>query len=291
MSFLSRHKYLLSDIGLVYAAAVWGSTFFLVKDSLNFINPVTLVGYRFLLAALILGGVLAALKKNIFSHFKEGFILGIFIWLLYIPQTVGLLYTTAANSGFITGLFVAFVPLLSFILFRRVPSIARIIAVLLSVVGLYLLTGGLKTLNIGDLLTLITAMAYAFHILVAGVYLNRKIDPYIVTFQQFLIAGVLSIISALIFGQSLSVQTAGSLWVIIFLAVFPTLIAFAIQMIAQQYTAPVKVAIIFALEPVFAAIFAWTLGGETFKLVNAVGGLFIVSAMIVSELPLMPNKD
>lgn len=110
-------KTYISDLGLLYAAAVWGATFFIVKDSLKNVDPVVLVGDRFLLAAILLGTYLLFRRVNVFSHIKYGLILGIFLWLLYVPQTIGLKYTSAANSGFITGLFVAFVPIFAFLFF------------------------------------------------------------------------------------------------------------------------------------------------------------------------------
>lgn len=276
----------ISDLGLVYAAAIWGSTFFLVKDSLRSINPVTLTGYRFLLAALLMGIILKIARKNLSKHWKEGLLLGLFMWLLYIPQTIGLLYTSASNSGFITGLFVVFVPLFSFILFKTLPALSKLIAVFIAITGLFFLTGGFTSFNLGDGLTLVTAMAYALHILVTGIFMKRGRDPYVIAFQQFLTAGLLSVIISFLFQQSFSIDPIINIWIVVFLAVFPTLSAFLIQMMAQRYTTAVKVAIIFALEPVFAAVFAWTLGGESFTKLNIFGGGLIVLAMIVSELPI-----
>ncbi|MBI3379725.1 DMT family transporter [Candidatus Gottesmanbacteria bacterium] len=288
--FFNRHKLFLTDVGLIYAAAIWGATFYIVKDSLRFINPLAQLGYRFLFASLVLGIFLKIKHKKLISNFKEGFILGVLVWILFVPQTIGLKYTTASNSGFITGLFVVFVPIFSLLLFKAIPSFQKITAILLATSGLYFLTGGLKELNIGDVITLIAAMAYALHILVSGVFMKRKIDPYVNTFQQFFTMGALSLSTGLLFGQSIFVQSMNSLWIIIFLALFPSLSGFVIQMVALQYTAPVKVAIIFTLEPVFAAIFAWTLGGEKFLPINAFGGLLIVFAMIISELPMTKSE-
>lgn len=281
----SKLKTYISDLGLLYAAAVWGSTFFLVKDSLGSIDPVILVGYRFLLAALLLGLYLLCKQVNMFSNFKQGLILGVFLWLLYAPQTIGLGYTSAANSGFITGLFVVFVPLFSFLFFKQIPSFMRLFAVGLSLTGLAVLTGGLKEINIGDMLTIITAMAYAIHILFADKYVKGDLNPLVLSFQQFLTVGVLSLIAGVIFKLPFSPGNPTTLGIIAFLAIFPTLSAFVIQLVAQKFTTPVKVALIFAMEPVFAAVFAWTLGGEVFTYSQAAGGILIVAAMIISELP------
>lgn len=281
----SKLKTYLSDLGLLYAAVVWGSTFFLVKNSLGSIDPVILVGYRFLLAAFLLGLYLLFKQVNLFSSFKQGLVLGVLLWLLYAPQTIGLGHTSAANSGFITGLFVAFVPLFSFLFFKQIPSSVRILALGLSITGLAVLTGGLKEINIGDMLTVITAMAYAIHILFADKYVKGDLNPLVLSFQQFLIVGVLSLIAGVIFQLPFFPGNPSTLGIIAFLAIFPTLSAFVIQLVAQKFTTPVKVALIFAMEPVFAAIFAWTLGNESFTYPQALGGVLIVVAMIISELP------
>ena len=252
----------ISELGLFYAAAVWGSTFFIVKGVLEYVHPVILVGYRFMIAALLLAGICALTGKNLLRGFGRGFVLGLFIFFLYIPQTIGLGITTASNSGFITGLFVAFVPLFSYLLFRKIPTLIGILATLVSLSGLWILTGGLTDINTGDLLTLIAAMAYAVHILYVDRFLQQGEDPYVLCFQQFLTVGIVSLALGLILRVPFSPTSGETIWVILFLAVFPTFSAFFIQVIAQKAVTPLRVSLIFAFEPVFAALFAWTLGSE-----------------------------
>ncbi len=278
----------LADLGLLYIAAIWGSTFFLVKDHLAYVDPVVMVAYRFVLGTILMGGYLLYRRKPWFTNFKPGALLGVLLWLCYVAQTIGLEFTTASNSGFITGLFVAFVPVLAFFLFRELPSPLKIGAVLTSMSGLWFLTGGLAEINSGDLLTLITALAFAAYILLADRYTKANLDPYVLTFQQFLTVAGLSVIVALVFGLPFTVTSAGTVGVILFLTLFPTLSAFVIQMAAQKFTAPVKVSLILAAEPIFAALFAWTMGGETFVLNRAMGGLLVVLAIIIAEIPIRP---
>ncbi len=279
-----KAKTMLSDLGLFYAAAIWGSTFFIVKDSLRDINAITLVGYRFIFAAIIMLAILFFMKKKAFSNFKYGFILGILLWLLYIPQTIGLNYTTASNSGFITSLFILFLPVFSLLFFRIVPGIQKIISIIFAVFGLWLLTGGLKDFNLGDLLTLSAALSYSIHILLADKFVNRDIDPYVLSFQQFFTVGFLSFILAFFMEAPIMINSSRTFITIIFLTLFPTVSAFVIQLVAQKHTTPIKVGLIFTMVPVFAAIFAWSYGGEAFILEKALGGLLIVVAMIMSEL-------
>jgi drug/metabolite transporter (DMT)-like permease len=285
-------KNIAANLGLFYAAAIWGSTFFIVKDSLRFISPTMLVGCRFTLAAAILAVYLLYKKRPLFRNLKQGLFMGIFLWLLYITQTIGLKITTASNSGFITGLFVAFVPIFAFLLYRKKPTYFGLAAVVLSLFGLWLLSGGLKELNVGDILTLGAAVTYAIHILLADRYLKSGADPYVLCFQQFAFVGIVSLALGVFESAPLIPQISSVIGIILFLAIFPTLSAFVIQLVAQKFVSPLRVSLIFAFEPVFAALFAWTAGGELFRPERALGGLLIFVAMIVSglERPAQSNR-
>ncbi|NLI15190.1 MAG: DMT family transporter [candidate division Zixibacteria bacterium] len=278
------------DLGLFYSAAIWGSTFFIVKDTLNFISPTLLVGYRFTLAALILVIYLIIKRRNLFTNIKQGLFMGLFLWLLYITQTIGLKITSASNSGFITGLFVAFVPIFAFLMFKKRPTYFGLAAVGLSLIGLWLLSGGMKELNTGDILTLAAAMSYAIHILLADRYLKGGTNPYVLCFQQFAFVGIVSLLLGIFDSSTHIPHDNSAIWIIVFLAIFPTLSAFVIQLLAQRFVSPLRVSLIFAFEPVFAALFAWTLGGEVFRPERALGGLLIFIAMVVSGLE-RPEKS
>ncbi len=276
-------KQRLADLGLVYCAAVWGATFFMVKGALGAVDPVTLVAYRFLFSALCLLP-LVALKKRPFALLKESAILASILAALYLTQTVGLKFTSAANSGFITGLFVIFVPLFLLAFFKRPPTPAQWAASLLALGGLWLLTGGVGEFNRGDALTIVAAVTYAAHLLATDKFVRADADPILLAFHQFWMTGAISLAFALGAGRPLGVATFAAGRTIIFLALVPTLSAFYIQMVAQKFTSPVKVALIFSLEPVFAAVFAWTLGGEAFLPPRAAGGALIFAAMLLGEL-------
>jgi len=282
-------KPLFGDFGLIYCAIIWGSTFFIMKDALNSINPFALVAYRFIFAALLLGIIAIYLKKPLFKNFRQGASLGVLLTILYLSQVIGLQFTTASNSGFITGLFIIFVPLFGLLLFHNTPTKKRIVAIVLSIIGLWLLTGGMTQMNLGDVLTLAAAVTYGLHILFTGKFV-KKIDAYTLTFQQFLVVGVLALVLAIIFNQPLTVAPSVQ-GAVIFLILFPTLLAYLIQTVAQKHASAVKVALIFALEPVSAAIFAWTLGGELFIPIHALGGLLIVAGIVISELPETKNSN
>jgi drug/metabolite transporter (DMT)-like permease len=289
MISVAGYKNHLADVGLFYSAAIWGATFYIVKQALDGIDPVLLVGYRFSLAAVVLGILLAIFRRPLFMDFGKGAILGILLCILYITQTIGLGITTASNSGFITGTFVAFVPLFSLLIFRKKSTATGVVAAVISLTGLWLLTGRLAKINAGDLLTLVTAMVYAIHILFADRYMKGGADAYILSFQQFLVVGAISLLTALIFGLQFSFDAPKVLRVILFLSLFPTLSAFVIQVAAQRFTSPVKVSLIFAFEPVFAALFAWTLGNETVTMNKIAGGFLVFLALVIAGI--RPGKD
>lgn len=278
---MSRSR--LADAGLVYCAAVWGATFYMVKGALGAVDPVVLVAYRFLLSAAFLAPW-ALTKTRPQRLLKESAVLAVILAALYLTQTVGLKYTSAANSGFITGLFVIFVPLFLLIFFRKPPTGAQWGASALALCGLWLLTGGVANFNRGDALTLVAAVTYAAHLLATDTFVRADADPVLLGFHQFWLVGVIALVFAVGAGRPLTVSTRQAAGTIGFLALVPTLSAFYIQMVAQKITSPVKVALIFSLEPVFAALFAWTLGGETFVPARAAGGGLIFAAMILGEL-------
>lgn len=284
MKNIFKHRKLLSELGLFYSAAIWGATFFIVKDVLKNVDPIILVGYRFIFAAILLGGFCLIARKKLFKNINHGLLSGLILWLLYISQTIGLGITTASNSGFITGLFVAFVPLFSLVLFKRVPMPMDIISTIVSLFGLWMLTGGLTDINVGDLFTLIAAATYAIHILILDKYIKEGDDPYLLGFQQFLFVGAISLLIGIISGLNFSVVGTKTSGMILFLALLPTLSAFVIQLVAQKITKPLRVSLILALEPVFAGLFAWTLGSEPIIFHRAIGGLFIVLGMISSGI-------
>lgn len=289
METRSPRAKLWSDIGLFYCAAIWGSTFIVTKGALAAVDPVVMVGIRFLIsAALLLPWVLR--RRSVARHMREGFFLSVFLTTLYLTQTTGLLYTTASNSGFITGLFIIFIPVFMYLFRRQKPTGLQLLSAALALGGMWLLTGGVSGFNLGDALTLAAAAAYSVHLIITDRYVKAEADTVLLAFHQFWMVSAFSFAIALLRGAPLGVAGLNGWGVIIFLAVFPTLTAFFIQMLAQRHSEPFKVGIIFTLEPVFAAVFAWTWGGESFVPVKAAGGLLIVSGMLIGEFSKLDLK-
>lgn len=283
---ISKHTLIstLPSLGLFCATIIWASTFIVVKNVLCFIDPIILVGYRTILASIILAIALLVRRKKLFTDLKTGLLLGVVLWGYFVFQALGLKYTTASNSGFITGLFVVFVPLFSFIFFHKLPSLRKIFAIVLSVAGIWILVGGLHGINKGDIFILICSMCCAGHLLLTDKYVKKGADPHVLCFQQFFCMGILSFIVGAIFHLPFTLANIDTVWTILYLTLFATLSAFVIQLAAQKYAAPMKVALIFSLQPIFALIFARIFGGENLTLHEIIGGGMMFTAILLAEI-------
>jgi drug/metabolite transporter (DMT)-like permease len=278
-----------ADWALAGVAFVWGVTFVLVKSALADISTIYFLTLRFGLAALCMSllfapGLKRAGRARVISGLKGGAIAGVFLWGGYMLQTFGLKYTSAGKSGFLTGLYIVLVPLLSAALYRRAPQLSEMIGILVATVGLVLLTIPTieLTINKGDLLTIGCAIAFALHLLVLGYYSKRE-NFEAVALGQITCAAVLS-------GLALALEKPQSVWssrvvaALLVTSLLATALAFALQTWAQQYTTATRTALIFALEPVFALIAAIGLGGESITMAGLLGAALILTGILLVEL-------
>ncbi|MFZ3197360.1 MAG: DMT family transporter, partial [Bacillus mycoides] len=226
-----------------------------------------------------------------------GLIVGFFLCVGYLLQTFGLLYTTSSKAGFLTGLSIVMVPILSFIFLKQKATIFIVLGIAVATAGLYLLTAGDSfQLNIGDILVLGCAVAFAAHILVNG-FFSKKISPLLLSTSQVLAVGIFSSICAFLFEDweklfSVSLWTNQSFLFALFLtSLFATSIAFFIQTSAQKHTSPTRVAIIFAMEPVFAALTGVLVANEQLSISAIIGCLCIFLGMVFVELPSKTKKE
>lgn len=274
----------LSILGLIYCTVVLATHYIVTKQLSASVDAGTLTAYRFLVAALPLYLYIVSKKKNPFENIKPGLILGFFIWLVFILIGVGVRYTSATNTGFISGLFFLFVPLVSY-LFYKVPVRWIYFPVfIISSTGLYFLTGGLSDIGFGSLMILFSAIFTAVHVVLVGHFSKKGLDPVVLCFQQFFVVFLLSIIFAL-FTQDfhLVIPTVSQLYPLLFLGLFPTLSVFFIQILSLKYSSEMTAAIILSLQPGFSAFFSYWLGGESFSRFQLLGGgLLFVSAVLFS---------
>lgn len=286
-------KQVRADLSLLAVTFIWGVTFVVVQDALTGIGPYYFIGIRFAIAFAFLAIFYWRRLLNInLATLKAGTIIGLFLFAGYVFQTVGLKYTTASNAGFITGLAVILVPLFAAIFSRKLPDTAVVLGVTSATIGLALLSLGKDlTLNFGDVLVFFCAISFAGHIILVGKYAPKH-DPAVLAILQI---GVVAIISMGCGGvlETMPEQFSRPVWIGLFCTAIPaTALAFLIQNSVQRYTTPTHTAIIFIMEPVFAAGAGWVLAGEVLTAGQWLGCALILFGMLVTELKsvLLPSN-
>ncbi|WP_045524216.1 DMT family transporter [Neobacillus niacini] len=289
-------KPIFADISLLFVTFIWGTTFVLVQNAISMLEPFSFNGIRFLSAAIMLlfWLFLFERKQLVFFNLKmlaSGVFIGFWLFLGYATQTIGLLYTTTSKAGFITGLSVVFVPLFSMFLLKQFPSRNAVIGVSIATIGLFLLTmTDVTSLNIGDGFVFICAISFALHIIFTGKF-SSKYPTLLLTVIQISTVAILSIFSSFIFEDwrksfnSEILLSQDVLIALIITSMFATALAFLIQTNFQKYTTATRVALIFAMEPVFAAIAGYYLAAERLSYSALFGCLLIFAGMIFAELP------
>lgn len=283
---VDKKKMLLSDLGLLITAFVWGSGFVAVKNALDSLSPMYIMTLRFGIAALLTG--ILFYKKVITIHkedVKAGLLIGLFLFLAFTAQTIGLQYTLAGKQAFLTATNVVMVPFLFWFISKERPDKFNIFAAILMIIGIALLTLNLNkgfVLNKGDILTLICAMLFACHIVAVGIY-AKKHDPIKLTVIQFAMAFVLSAITMTITKDPLLFVPTSGLFEVLFLGLFSTFLAFLIQNVAQKYTSPSHAALLLSLESFFGSIMSVIFLGDLFSSNMIIGSAFIFTAVITAE--------
>lgn len=276
-----KNKQLIGDLALFIVAIFWGLGFIAVKDALDSISPYYLLSIRFIFATLIMALIFikkikAITKKDLFA----GLIIGLFLFAGFATQTVGIKYTTASNSAFLTGVNVIMVPFLVWLIYKKKPDIYSFIGALLSILGIGLITiKGDFVFNFGDLLTLLCALFFAMHIVSIGNY-AKKHDPIILTILQLGYTAVFSTIAALLFESAPQTINMDIVLSSAYQILFATVFAFLIQNIAQKITSSSHTAIILSTESVFGTIFAVLILKENLTFQMIIGFILIFISII-----------
>jgi drug/metabolite transporter (DMT)-like permease len=274
----------LAPWALLAVSAMWGISFVWMKDILDQQDVYSFLTSRFIVAA----AAMILLKPTVLKLFTpqlvfKGLIIGMALGSGYIFQTLGLERTTPAITGFITGLYVVFTPLIASIFLKERLTTAMWGYVFLAVLGLGILSVKGWAVGIGEILVLISAVLFAIHIILLGSW-SKNFDAYALTVMQLIGCAVLSAIPAAING--FVAPPDSQVWgVIIFTALFATAIAFVIQTWSQARISTTKVAVILTMEVVFAALFSFMYGMEPFTLRLAVGGTMVLIAMLAIVQP------
>lgn len=291
-------KSLYADLSILLTAVLWGTGFPGMYYALQSgLNPTFILLIRFSVASILLfilvhRKVLRMSRKDL----MRGIITGVFLFIAFYAQTIGLQFTTPSNNAFITATYVIQVPFMSWILFRKRPHRKFFILPFLTFIGVVVLTYTPSTgfsFSVGDTFTLLCSVFFALHL----AYLDRvsKISDVLnLTFVQLATAAVLCLLvffaidGAIPGEQIIWPQALG--WTL-YLAVFCTLIAYFLQTRAQKYTTSTKAAIFLSSESLFGALFSVAAGIEPFTVFLVLGGGLILTSIILSEVRITSRKS
>ncbi len=290
-----------ADLTLLLVAAIWGLAFVAQRLGMDHLGPFGFNGCRFLLGAVSLLPLLLIFRPkpgatDPRAMLRGGITAGMILFLGASLQQAGLLWTTAGNAGFITGLYIIIVPFLGLLL-GHITRLNTWLGGLLAIVGLYFLTvesnsGARFTINSGDLLVLGSAFFWAAHVVVIG-RLASQLDNLRLAIIQFFVCALMSFIVALVFEQdTLTLSSITQAWQpIAYAGLLSVGVAYTLQVVAQRHAPASHAAIIMSLEAVFAAIGGWWLLEEDFSNRALIGCTLMLAGMIVSQLNLFRVKQ
>ena len=273
----------MATAALILVTAVWGITFVQVKDAVELYPLLAFLAIRYVIATAALAPI-AVRRLGGFGRegLVAGAVLGGLIALGIGLQTAGLERTTVTSTGFITGLYVLFTPLLGLALFRTPIPRSLWAGVALALVGLALLSGVPQGSGRGDLLVLISAFVQAFHIVMVERYANR-FDVFALTFVQVAAAAVAFGAVSLAF-EELTVPRGWTVWsALIVTGLFAVAFAYVVQVWAQRRVSATRIAIVFSLETVFAGLFGYLLAGDRLGALGFAGCAAIFAGIVVAE--------
>jgi drug/metabolite transporter (DMT)-like permease len=283
MSANWRSSPTIASVALVGITAVWGYTFLVVQDATARMPVMDFLAWRFVVASVVMIALRPTCLRGVTRlELLRGVGLGAILGLGYITQTYGLRYTSAAISGFITGMFVVLTPVMSWVLLRRKTNRNTWLVVALATVGLALLSLNGWSVGIGELLTLGCAVFFAIHIVGLGEW-SSQYEPYAFALLQIGAVGVISLIAATPGG--IAVPPDRGVWgVIVITGVLATAVAFFVQTWAQSLVSATRAAVVMTMEPVFAGLFAVVIGGNQLTLRTLGGAACVLAAMLIINL-------
>jgi len=277
---VSERRGIRSDIILLTASIIWGFAFAFQKKGMDFIGPFLFTGLRFILGSLVVLPFL--FRKGEQGGFKESIILGFLLFAGVSLQQVGIVYTTAGKAGFITGLYVVFVPVVGYLMGIRTRRLTWIGAGL-AIVGLYLLSiRGRFYPEKGDLLVLLGAVFWTFHVIYISKFTKGK-DPLKLAFGQFLVCGILGMGVAFVL-EDISMSGVFNAGIpLLYAGVLSSGIAYTLQVVGQKKAHPSHAAVILSLESLFAAIGGFLLLHEVMTPKEILGAALMLTGMIISH--------
>ncbi|MEN8006022.1 MAG: DMT family transporter [Candidatus Krumholzibacteriota bacterium] len=279
---------------LLLAAAIWGFAFVAQRVGMRYVGPLTFNGVRFALGAAALMPLLMWGRRNRANSgagdgpgdralvIKGGIVAGLILFCGATLQQYGVVYTTAGKAGFITGLYVVFVPLLGLLVGYRTGRFVWAGAVA-AAVGLYLLSAkGIVGIDPGDGLVLLGALFWAAHVLVIG-RLSRRIAPVRLAVAQFTVVSVLSLLGAVVFETIEWVALRRAAIPILYAGLLSVAVAYTLQVVAQQRARPAHAAIILSFESVFAAFGGWWILSEGLSARGIIGCVLMLAGVLLAQ--------
>lgn len=282
-----------ADAALLFNTVVWGATFVLVKSALSDVSPILFLAMRFSLAALALTAIFRGAGPGPWSWKAAGAgaVAGSFLFSGYALQTIGLRFTSAPKSAFLTGLTSVMVPLVGALVYKTRPQVSEVVGVLVATVGLGLMTleGVTGSIARGDLLTLLGAVGFAAYIVTLG-HFSGQMSFELLSVTQIAAAALLAL---LLFSWVESPRLEwrpAVVWAILITGLVCTALAFTIQAWAQQYTTSTRTALIYMLEPVFAWMTSFLLADEGLSRRAAVGAALILGGVLLVEMKPLDSR-
>lgn len=281
---------LKGEFSLLATAIIWGSGFVAVDAALNCGFPPAMINaIRFTFGALLLLMIVNKKVKAVRrDDLKTGVVAGLFFFLGFYLQTIGLQYTTVSTNALLTATNILMVPFILWFIFKRKPENKVFGTIFLCFIGILVLTwnseGGGFQFGRGEVFVLLSAAAYACHISYLGVKSGER-NPTIFTFLQLATVAILSIITFLateVYRLEAIVWFPGVFW-LLYLSIFPTALCLFLQTYGQKHTATGKSAIILSLESLFGSLFSVLLGLEPITASLIIGGVIILTSVILAE--------
>lgn len=279
----------LANLLLLAAGAIWGMGFVAQSTAMAAVGPLLFVGLRFLIATIVtLPFALAEARRSkgpVPKRGRIGFLaIGVALFAGIAFQQFGLLTTSVTNSGFLTGLYVVFVPILMVVALRRAPHPVIWPSSAIAFIGLYLLSGGaIFSMRIGDVFTIIAAFFWAVQVILIGKFGEETERPLALSATQFAICAVLGLAGAVVFEDISLAGITAAAPEILYAGAIASGLAFTLQVIGQRHTAAPLAAILLSTEAVFAAIFGAIFLGERIGPEGYFGGLLIFAAIVAVE--------
>ncbi|MEI2302323.1 DMT family transporter [Ensifer sp. MJa1] len=279
-----------ANLFLLVSGAIWGAGFVAQSTAMDSISPFWFITLRFAIATLVAMPLAIMETKRAAEPLKlstvRNFIfIGLALFAGAATQQLGLLDTSVTNSGFLTGLYVVFVPVLSVLFLRRKPHWVIWPGALMALFGIFLLSGGaLSALTGGDYLTIVCALFWAVQMLLIGIFAPSSGRPMLLSMTQFAVCAVLGFLVAIRTGPLSFAAVDGALFEILYAGIFSSGVAFILQVVGQRYTTAPQAAIFLSSEALFAALFGVLLLGEVITPIGYAGCAIIFAAMLTVEL-------